>query len=362
MHRRGVSYDVGSVMGGNWRPDYDPRIVRRELEIIVRDLHCTAVRITGRDLGRLLDTAEAAAQLGLEVWLSPLLWDKRPRQTLAYITKAAVAAEQVRARYPDKLVFSVGSELTLFMQGIIPGKGLMKRLQQMMAGDTIKSGRHNKPLNDHLARSTAAVRQVFHGPVTYASLMWEQVDWSIFDIVGVDHYWAERIKDRYLDMLTPLLALGKPVVVTEFGFPTTSAPVVAGALAIGHIDERSFVLHRLPVVGRFVRVRLARIDERDEGVQASRLVEQLHLLDRAGVDGAFVSTFIYPVRPYDDDPQYDLDRESPSLVKSYTGGKHGTTYPEMTWEPKESFKAVADFYRQAVTTPPLPGTGTGGCT
>ena len=32
MHRRGVSYDVGSVMGGNWRPDYDPRVVRRELE------------------------------------------------------------------------------------------------------------------------------------------------------------------------------------------------------------------------------------------------------------------------------------------------------------------------------------------
>jgi hypothetical protein len=35
-----------------------------------------------------------------------------------------------------------------------------------------------------------------------------------------------------------------------------------------------------------------------------------------------------------------------SLVKSYEGGKHGTTYPHMTWEPKESFKAVADYYAQ----------------
>jgi hypothetical protein len=268
----------------------------------------------------------------------------------------------VRARYPGQLVFSVGSELTLFMQGIIPGRFLMKRLHNMMAGDVVKSGRHNKPLNDFLARATPAVRQVFHGPVTYAALIWEQVDWSIFDIVGVDHYWSERIKDRYLDLLAPLFTFNKPVVVTEFGFSTTSAPAVSGAQAIGHVDGWSFVLHRLPVVGRFVRVRLAQIDERDEGVQASRLVEQLHLLDRAGVDGAFVSTFIYPVRPYDDDPKYDLDRESPSLVKSYAGGKHGTTYPDMTWEPKESFKAVADFYRQAGTTPPLPGTGTGGCT
>lgn len=25
-------------------------------------------------------------------------------------------------------------------------------------------------------------------------------------------------------------------------------------------------------------------------------------------------------------------------------GKHGTTYPDMTWGPKESFKAVANYY------------------
>ncbi len=33
-----------------------------------------------------------------------------------------------------------------------------------------------------------------------------------------------------------------------------------------------------------------------------------------------------------------------SLVKSYADGKHGTTYPDMTWEPKESFAAVAEYY------------------
>jgi hypothetical protein len=32
-----------------------------------------------------------------------------------------------------------------------------------------------------------------------------------------------------------------------------------------------------------------------------------------------------------------------SLVKNYAGA-HGITYPGMTWEPKESFQAVADFY------------------
>jgi len=31
------------------------------------------------------------------------------------------------------------------------------------------------------------------------------------------------------------------------------------------------------------------------------------------------------------------------LVKSYAG-QHGTTYPDMPWEPKESFRAVADYF------------------
>ena len=32
-----------------------------------------------------------------------------------------------------------------------------------------------------------------------------------------------------------------------------------------------------------------------------------------------------------------------SLVKSYARA-HGTTYLDMTWEPKKSFRAVAGFY------------------
>ena len=46
MNGKGVSYDVGRVMGLNWRPVFDPAVVHRELEIIRDDLHCNAVRIT----------------------------------------------------------------------------------------------------------------------------------------------------------------------------------------------------------------------------------------------------------------------------------------------------------------------------
>ena len=128
MKRKGVSYDVGRVMGGNWRPVFDPQVVRRELEIIQNDLHCNAVRICGLDIDRLTTAAEQALQLGLEVWLSPEMWDKSQEETLRYITRAAAAAEKLRERWPEKLVFLVGSELTLFMQGIVPGRNITQRM------------------------------------------------------------------------------------------------------------------------------------------------------------------------------------------------------------------------------------------
>ena len=85
-------------MGFNWRPHFDPKIVHRELEIIKNDLHCNAVRICGLNIDRLMIAAEDALKQGLEVWLSPEMWDKSPEKTLNYITKAAEAAEKLRQR------------------------------------------------------------------------------------------------------------------------------------------------------------------------------------------------------------------------------------------------------------------------
>ncbi len=76
----------------------------------------------------------------------------------------------------------------------------------------------------------------------------------------------------------------------------------------------------------------------------------LGLLDGAGVEGAFVMTFVSPIAPTDDDPRYDLDMNSYSLVKTYANG-HGTTYPDMPWEPKASFRAVADYYAGPTPSP-----------
>jgi len=333
-------------MGINWRPIFDPKVVHRELEIIRDDLHCNAVRICALDIGRLMLAAEDALTQGLEVWLSPQLWDKGQQETIRYLVKAAAAAEKLRQRWPEKVVLSVGSESTLFMQGLVKGKNIVERLGNKDNWARMRAGEHNKGLNEFLAKAREAVKQEYQGKLTYASIIWEKVDWDLFDYVGVDHYRAKSIEDRYLDMLKPLFAYGKPVVVTEFGNGTfqTERGMAQTLVGGGDVDYKSKFFHTLPIVGRFVRPRMRELHTRDEARQARQIVETLGLLDSTRVDGAFVSQFVSQINPYDEDPIHDLDMASSSLVKSYSGGRHGTTYPEMPWEPKESFKAVADYY------------------
>jgi hypothetical protein len=236
MSRKGVVYDAGCGWIPNMRPDYAPALVHRELEIIRTVLHCNAVRIRARDIGRLTAAAEDALRQGLEI------------------------------------------------------------------------------------------------------------DWDMFDLIGINHYWREPVKDRYLQTLEPLLASGKPVVVAEMGFRTRAGADQTGSAGPENIDPLTMVLHMLPLTRRFVRPRVKTVLERDEELQARSLRRQLELLDSAGVGGTFVYTFTAPLWPHGDDPRHDLDADSFGLVKPCPAGRHGTAYPDMAWEPKKSFTAVADYY------------------
>ena len=105
---------------------------------------------------------------------------------------------------------------------------------------------------------------------------------------------------------------------------------------------------------RLVRPRVKIIHERDESLQARSLLCQLELLDSADVDGAFIHTFTASLFTHGNDPRHDLDTDSFSLVKTYPAGRRGTAYPDMTWEPKESFRAVASYYAAHLATVNLP--------
>jgi len=88
------------------------------------------------------------------------------------------------------------------------------------------------------------------------------------------------------------------------------------------------------VIGRFVRPRLKGVFQRDEAMQARELADTLDELERSEVAGALLSTFVTPGSYTDDDPRYDLDMDSMSLVKSLPDGRHGIVYPDMPWSPR----------------------------
>ena len=346
MRLKGVSYDVGTryALGMSTRPRFVDDAVRRELETVQRDLHCTAVKVVGYDTDRIARAASYALELGLEVWFSPALFNRPPSDTLSYITRAARVAETVRRRSSGKLVYCVGQELMLFMEGILPGHTLLQRLHNPALRHIIRTGSRGPALNAFLAEASAATRRVFQGPVAYAALPWEGVDWTPFDLVGVDHYWDERVRDRFIEMLQPFFAAGKPVVVTGTGSRAYQGAHSTGTLGLGIADPASQFWHSLPVVGRLVRPHLkSGAHVRDEGAQARQLATVLELLDRAGVDGVFIDTFVDPISPYSEEPYYDLDMSALSLVKTLQHG-HGSTYPDVPWEPKEAFHAVAAYY------------------
>lgn len=337
MNRKGVCYDVGRVIAGeSQRPDFDERIVARELEIIREDLHCTAVRICGQDVDRMITAAEVALAAGLEAWLSPELWDHEPAQVLDYLTGAARAAESLRRRWPGRVVLRVGSELTLFMRGILPGDTILDRVgsplrvaQTMLRLKVLRT--HNKPLNRFLAQAAPAARGAFHGPLTYASVPIEAVDWTPFDIVSVDYYRGKKNRDTYGEQLKRYFTCGKPVVVTEVGCCTYQGAEDRGGRGFLIVDRK----HPDQIEAGYVR---------DEALQAREVSDMLSVLERAGADGAFVYGFASPTLLHQPDPLHDFDMASYSLVKTLPDPAAANAYPGMPWEPKQSFRAVADFY------------------
>ncbi len=387
MDVKGVCYDVGRVMmGSNWRPKFDMQIVKRELDIIKNDLHASAVRICGLDLKRLELASEAALSIGLEVWFSPEMWDRSQEDTIEYLIEAAKKAERLRSRYKGRIIFSVGSELTLFMNGILEGENFFKRINSPSFAAAIHEGSHNRSLKEFLHSAVESVREVFYGPLTYFSVPLEDPDWSDFDFIGVDLYRDDRIRAEFQGVVSSYVRKGKPVIIGEFGCCTYAGAEKLGGsgfvATFGMLEEVEKLEDKLPpVIKTMISIPPKKEGHyiRDEGLQAREITDQLQIFASSGVHGAFVFTFLTQNSPFSTDPMLDTDMLNYSLVKSYPIqemvdkmseeftrmvknifgenmkldppdmrglklGEMGTTYPDMQWEPKESFWAVADFY------------------
>ncbi|AXB46565.1 hypothetical protein [Amycolatopsis albispora] len=313
MDIRGISYTVG---------ERDPA---EDLRVIREELHCTTVLLAGTDSAAQLAAAERALDLGLDVWLEPQLGDRPFDEVLAWIAETATGAEALRKRYPGRVTLVVGCEYSLRLSGMLPGPREFIRLQVLIRWRRLFDRRITRVLNRLLARSVAVARGAFHGPITYAAGYWEQVDWSPFDLVGVNLYRMGADPAAYERRLRELVqCTSKPVVITEFG-----CGAFTGADRRG---PASFL-----IVNWFATPpRIRKGHRRDEHTQAAYLGELIDLYERAGVHGAFVFTYWMPDFPHHpDDPEHDLDMAGFGVVKVTADGTH---------HPKAAFTEVAHRY------------------
>jgi hypothetical protein len=154
----------------------------------------------------------------------------------------------------------------------------------------------------------------------------------------VDLYRSAEVADHFGEGVRTLVAQGKPVAITEFGSAGYRGAGDRGArcMEIAEYDKDTGTPLRLD--GEYAR---------DEAGQAAYLRELLEIFGTGGVDSAFVFLFAldtFPHRP-DGDPRDDLDLASPGIVKVLEG-RHGSTYPDMAWEPKAAFASLAECYRR----------------
>ncbi|KUL51631.1 hypothetical protein ADL22_05950 [Streptomyces sp. NRRL F-4489] len=314
MRARGINYDTGFLPGDELsRKVFTDAAVERDMAVIARDLHCDAVRISGGHPERLSTAARYAAQAGLEVWFAPFPVDLAPEELLPFFADCAGRAEEIR-RGGAEVVFVAGCEASMFCKGFIPGESYGDRIRAMSTASREwwqSLGPVLERLNGFLAEVAGAVRERFGGRITYAAGPWEAIDWTPFDLVGVDAYRAAYNAAAFRDELRRHAAHGKPVAVTEFG----TCPY-RGAGDLGGMAWQ-------PPAGAV----------RDEGEQVRYFGELLDVFEEEGIDTALWFTFASFGRKGEED-----DLGSYGVV-----GRAGAETEE-EWTPREVFRAMAERY------------------
>ncbi len=334
MRGKGITYDTGFISDGeSTHEPFDPQVVKREMRIIRDDLHCNAVRVTGGHPDRLEIAASHAADAGLEVWFSPFTNDLTPDKLLDLLADCAERAERLRKRGAE-VVFVTGAELSLFNKGFLPGDTLNERLELLTQPHRLRELVAEVParMNAFLGKAVTLANERFRGKISYASLPFDGVDWTPFDFISFDAYRSKEVADRYRDAIRTLVARGKPVAITEFGCTT-----YRGAADLG--GRGSMIVEW----NGAKPIRLNGDYSRDENEQATYLCDLLNIFNAEGVDTAFVCTFASYNLPHRSNPREDFDMASYGVVKVFEDHL-GHTYPDMPWEPKAAFTALADYY------------------
>lgn len=344
MKCRGIVYDVGLQFSpGFYSVDtFNEDQVRYDFSIISNVLGVNTIRIEGENISRLVAASKIAREYGLRVFFNPWLMGADENETVDYMGRAAKAAEELREEGVN-LVFVAGCEYSLFSDGIFEGKTVNDRICSMIAmakenvnnGNSVQMQERMTKLNGVLSNICKKVRSNFNGQVTYSSGIWEQVNWDLFDIVGVDLYRDTQADEQYLNQLKSYQAYNKPVYVMEVGCCAYKGAAVRGGGGFS-------ILQGTTPDGKGIYEN-GIVPERSEKEQADYIHEQIKLISSSGIEGMFVYVFSFPCAPYRKNG-FDNDMTSYSIVKTLPQSPARSRLL-IPWTPKEAFYTIAMDYR-----------------
>jgi hypothetical protein len=331
-NRRGLKYrSVCYTLGAGETPGtaWSAARMRKDVRAIKRDLHANSIKVTGDGVERLTTTAAQAAERGLHIWMEPTLGDQPEQDILDHMAECGRFAERLR-RQGTKVDFSVGCEFWLFVPGIVPGANVLERIENLQNG-TFDPVHMQRELRRFIARAAQVGRSVFKGRLSYASAQGDEVDWNLFDIVGLDYYSYFPRRSEYVRELKEYLRWGKPLAITEFGTCAYVGAPEQGGMGWAVVD---YTKDPPEIIGNPVR---------SERTQAGYLTELLSVFESMGLYAAMAFEFVTPDQPHRPEPRYDLDMASYSIVKTI---KDNPNDPSSGWhgEPKEAFNALARRY------------------
>jgi hypothetical protein len=326
---RGVVYEVGEA--------WDVHRMRRDMRAIRHELHANSVKVTGFGVDRLTAAAAEAAERGLHVWLEPTLGDRPASEILEHLAETGRFAERLR-RQGAGVHLSVGCEFVLFVPGIVPGETILERIENLLSGN-FDPEQMVLRLHRFTARAAAVGRSVFRGPLTYAAADDEDVDWDLFDIVGLDYYGYFDRRADYVRDIRRHKRPGKPLAIMEFGSCTFEGAPQQGGMGWNVVD---YTKEPPEIRGDLVR---------SERTQANYLGSVLDAFESMNLYSALAFTFVSPEAEHHPEPRYDLDMASYAIVKPIRE-RPGDPESDWHWEPKEAFHTLARAYRKHAPSGP----------
>lgn len=307
--------------------------MRADVLAIKNDLHANSIKVTGDGVERLTATAEEAVNRGLQLRVEPTLGDRPQQEILDHLAEVGRHAEKLRRDGAD-VELSVGCEFYLFVPDIVPGADGGERADNIANGnfDPVET---QQRMNAFIERAAGVGRSVFRGSLSYAAAEGDEVDWDLFDIIGLDYYANHPRPADHERELRGYLKHGKPLAIAEFGTCTYEGAPDTGGMGWAKVD---YTKTPPEVDASLVR---------SERTQADYLTGVYDVFETMGLYAAHAFEFVTPEqwhRP--DDPRYDLDLVTYAIVKSIQDRPDDPS-SDWHWEPKEAFHALAGRYARA---------------